>query len=94
MPAQLAQQANENLQTSQVLETCEVSGPDIFSAHYADLAEKILGSKWLRWDNMRPPHISRRPGEDSFFDEESVSRVSLRVLYDIRQRVRSSRRLK
>ncbi len=30
MSAQLAQQEDENLQTSQVLETCEVSGPGIF----------------------------------------------------------------
>jgi hypothetical protein len=30
MPARLAQQDDENLQTSQVLETCEVSGPGIF----------------------------------------------------------------
>jgi hypothetical protein len=30
MPARLAQQDNENFQTSQVSETCEVSGPGIF----------------------------------------------------------------
>ncbi len=30
MPAGLAQQDDENLQTSQVLETCEVSGTGIF----------------------------------------------------------------
>ncbi len=30
MPAWLAQQDNDDLQTSQVLETCEVSGPGIF----------------------------------------------------------------
>jgi hypothetical protein len=30
MPARLAQQDNENLQTSQVFETCEVSGTTIF----------------------------------------------------------------
>jgi hypothetical protein len=35
MPAGLAQQDNENLQTSQVLETCEVSATGIF---YGDLA--------------------------------------------------------
>ncbi len=30
MPARLSQQDDENLQTSQVLETCEVSGTGIF----------------------------------------------------------------